>query len=103
MTDISCYGTIRLMFKPLVSEMPGFGAVVATFVRAPTIRFRCDFGKALGGSVSGKLVQSALDSFIKDTLVQMYVWPQRYVIPVIYVSTQSNHSLAWSDFLGWSG
>lgn len=88
-TDISCYGTLRLIFKPLVSEMPGFGAVIATFVRTPTVRFNMDFGKALGGSVSGRMVEKALDSFIKDTIVNMYVWPQRYVTPIIYVRPQT--------------
>lgn len=84
-TNISCYGTLRLIFKPLVSTLPGFGAIVITFPKPPVIRFNCDFGRALGGSVSGNMVRSALDSFIKDTLANMYVWPQRYVAPIIYV------------------
>ena len=82
-TNISCFGTLRLIFKPLVKEMPGFGAVIATFPRTPTIQFNVDFGKALGGSVSGTMVKTALDSFIRDTLVNLYVWPNRYVIPII--------------------
>lgn len=86
-TDISCYGTLRLIFKPLVSEMPGFGAVIATFTKTPTVRFNIDFGKALGGNVSGKMVKTALDSFIRDTIINLYVWPQRLVIPVIYDET----------------
>eukprot|EP00210_Caulerpa_lentillifera_P002283 g2193.t1 len=82
-TDISCSGTLRIVLKPIVSEIPCFGAIIASFLKAPALQFHCDFGRALGGSASGKMVKNALDPFIESTLASMLVWPHRIVIPII--------------------
>ncbi|CAD7701174.1 unnamed protein product [Ostreobium quekettii] len=82
-TDIQLVGGIRVVMKPLVDVIPGFGAVVVTALRPPSIKFNLDFGKALGGSMAGSPVKTLINGFLKDTLANMLVWPQRMVVPIL--------------------
>ena len=47
------------------------------------MHFRLDFGKAFGGSFSAKAIRLWLDPFIRETLTNMLVWPNRLVVPML--------------------
>ena len=47
------------------------------------MHFRLDFGKAFGGSFTAKGVRLWLDPFIRETLTEMVVWPNRVVVPIL--------------------
>ena len=47
------------------------------------MHFNLDFGAAFGGSFSAKAVRMWLDPFIRETLTNMLVWPNRLVIPML--------------------
>ena len=47
------------------------------------MHFRLDFGKAFGGSFSAKAIRLWLDPFIRETLTNMIVWPNRLVVPML--------------------
>ena len=65
-------------------------ALFSRFMRAfsvcrkpPLMHFRLDFGKAFGGSFTAKGVRLWLDPFIRETLTEMIVWPNRIVVPIL--------------------
>lgn len=58
------------------------GAVLARR-KPPLIRFKLDFGKAFGGSLVAKPIRLWLDPFIRETLTNMVVWPNRIVVPML--------------------
>ncbi len=43
----------------------------------PKVKFGLDFGPALGGRYTARPVGAFLDPFIRDTLANAIVWPQR--------------------------
>ena len=51
--------------------------------KPPLMHFRLDFGKAFGGSFTAKGVRLWLDPFIRETLTEMVVWPNRIVVPIL--------------------
>ncbi|EFJ40788.1 hypothetical protein VOLCADRAFT_107980 [Volvox carteri f. nagariensis] len=83
MLDITFAVTVRVLLRPLVPRLPGFVALMATVPKPPLIKYRLDFGKALGGSMLPKLVTPVIDYFIKGTLDRMLVWPNRIVLPIL--------------------
>lgn len=44
---------------------------------SPQVKFGLDFGPALGGRYTARPVAAFLDPFIRDTLANAIVWPQR--------------------------
>lgn len=51
--------------------------------KPPLMRFKLDFGKAFGGSMIAKPIRLWLDPFIRETLTNMIVWPNRIVVPML--------------------
>lgn len=47
------------------------------------MHFRLDFGRAFGGSWTAKPIRLWLDPFIRETLTEMLVWPNRMVVPML--------------------
>ncbi len=43
------------------------------------MKFALDFGPALGGRYTARPVAAFLDPFLRDTLANVVVWPQRWV------------------------
>ncbi|GFH27533.1 predicted protein, partial [Haematococcus lacustris] len=56
-TDISFVGSLRVTLAPLVDRLPGFGAAVVTFRKPPRLKYRLDFGHALGGQYIAGVVK----------------------------------------------
>ncbi|BDA44378.1 Synaptotagmin-5 [Coccomyxa sp. Obi] len=82
-TDLQVAGVARVILSPLVPVIPGFGAAVVALRKPPLMRFKLDFGKAFGGSIVAKPVRLWLDPFIRETLTNMVVWPNRIVVPML--------------------
>lgn len=83
LTDLSVTATLKLILKPLVPVVPGFGAAIVSLVNTPLIKFAVDFGPANTGAVVTRPVAAFLDPFIRDTLANMLVWPKRVVVPIL--------------------
>ncbi|KAG2493048.1 hypothetical protein HYH03_008711 [Edaphochlamys debaryana] len=86
--DISFAATARIKLYPLVDRIPGFVAAMATVPAPPLIKYRLDFGKALGGSVAPAAVTPVVNYFMKEVITGMLVWPQRLVVPILQETSQ---------------
>ena len=53
------------------------GAALVSLAAAPQVKFGLDFGPALGGRYTARPVAAFLDPFLRDTLANALVWPQR--------------------------
>jgi hypothetical protein len=73
----------RILLAPLLPEIPGFGAAVISLKKPPQIHFKLNFGAALGSSATAKPVQAWLDPFLRKTLADLLVWPNRIVVPIL--------------------
>ncbi|GIL85222.1 hypothetical protein Vretimale_10731 [Volvox reticuliferus] len=86
--DISFVAQVRVMLHPLVPRIPGFVALMATVPKPPLIKYRLDFGKAMGGSMAPAAVTPVINYFMRDIITKMLVWPQRLVVPVLQETEQ---------------
>ncbi|KAK9868031.1 hypothetical protein WJX84_002145 [Apatococcus fuscideae] len=82
-TDLQCSGVIRVLLAPLCPEIPCFGAAVVALRKPPLLHFKLDFGKALGSAYTAKAIRLWLDPFLRETLAQLIVWPNRLVYPIL--------------------
>eukprot|EP00249_Psilotum_nudum_P005353 c18796_g1_i1 orf=488-1900(+) len=79
--NLSAFGVLKLVFKPLKDEFPGFGAVTISLQEPPVVDFQTQF---LGGDmlmIPG--VDNAVDNIIWTALTDTLVWPNRIVIPIL--------------------
>ncbi|KQJ84947.1 synaptotagmin-5 [Brachypodium distachyon] len=79
--DIGFTGVFRLIFKPLVEELPCFGAVCFSLRKKKKLDFRL---KVIGGDISAiPGISDALEDTIKNAIEDSITWPVRKVIPII--------------------
>ncbi|KAH7437168.1 hypothetical protein KP509_05G059600 [Ceratopteris richardii] len=79
--DLVVFGILKLIFRPLKEQFPGFGAVTISLKEPPTVDFQTKF---LGGdllAIPG--VDNAVDNIILTALTDLLVWPNRLVIPIL--------------------
>ncbi|KAL2631426.1 hypothetical protein R1flu_016112 [Riccia fluitans] len=78
--DLHVSGVLKFILKPLMEEIPGFGAVLVAFSEAPDLDFNLKF---LGGDL-GALpgVDKLIDDSIRMALLDTVVWPCRILVPV---------------------
>ncbi|BBN09194.1 hypothetical protein MPTK1_4g17950 [Marchantia polymorpha subsp. ruderalis] len=78
--DLHVSGILKFILKPLLNEVPGFGAVLLSFSEAPDLDFNLKF---LGGDI-GALpgVEKLIDDSIRSALLDTMVWPCRIVVPI---------------------
>lgn len=79
--DLVVFGVLKLIFRPLRDQFPGFGAVTMTLREPPKVDFRTKF---LGGdllAIPG--VDKAVDNIILTALTDLLVWPNRLVFPIL--------------------
>ncbi|GLI60523.1 hypothetical protein VaNZ11_002529 [Volvox africanus] len=86
--DISFAATLRVVLRPLVPRLPGFVALMATVPKPPLIKYRLDFGKAMGGAVAPMAVTPVVNYFLRGVLDRMLVWPNRIVVPILQETPQ---------------
>lgn len=79
--DIGFTGIFRLIFKPLVEELPCFGAVCFSLRKKKKLDFRL---KVIGGEISAiPGISSALEDTIKNAIEDSITWPVRKIIPIV--------------------
>ncbi|MCO5595279.1 hypothetical protein L7F22_049320 [Adiantum nelumboides] len=79
--DLVVFGVLKLIFRPLKEQFPGFGAVTISLKEPPIVDFQTKF---LGGdllAIPG--VDNAVDNIILTALTDLLVWPNRLVIPIL--------------------
>jgi hypothetical protein len=76
-------GTVGVHLRPLVDEIPGFGAVIITLTKPPKINYHVDLGAAMGGAVVGGSVAAFVNQLLPQILDQLLVWPERIVTPLV--------------------
>ncbi len=70
-TDISFAASVRVRLSPLLDQIPGFGAMLMTFKKAPRYKYTLDCGK-LGGTYSAAIIKpiiAVVVSYVMDTLL----------------------------------
>ncbi|KAK2644895.1 hypothetical protein Ddye_020090 [Dipteronia dyeriana] len=79
--NIGFTGVFRLIFKPLVDEFPGFGAVSYSLREKKKLDFTL---KVVGGDMSTiPGLSDALQETIHDAVEDSITWPVRKVIPIL--------------------
>ncbi|KAK0570768.1 hypothetical protein LWI29_006232 [Acer saccharum] len=79
--NIGFTGVFRLIFKPLVDEFPGFGAVSYSLREKKKLDFTL---KVVGGDMSAiPGLSDALQETIHDAVEDSITWPVRKVIPIL--------------------
>lgn len=79
--NVSFTGIFRLIFKPLVEELPCFGALVYSLREKKKLDFTL---KVVGGntkSIPG--LSGAIEDTIRDAVEDSLLWPVRKVIPIV--------------------
>ncbi|XP_019440707.1 PREDICTED: synaptotagmin-5-like isoform X2 [Lupinus angustifolius] len=79
--NIGFTGVFRLIFKPLVDEFPGFGAVSYSLRQKKKLDFTL---KVIGGDMSTiPGLSNAIEEAIRDAVEDSITWPVRKVIPIL--------------------
>ncbi|KAL9275665.1 Synaptotagmin-5-like protein [Drosera capensis] len=79
--DIGFTGVFRLIFKPLVEEFPGFGAISFSLRQKKKLDFTL---KVVGGDISAiPGVSDAIEGTIRDAIEDSITWPVRKIIPIL--------------------
>ncbi|KAJ8434980.1 hypothetical protein Cgig2_027823 [Carnegiea gigantea] len=79
--DIGFTGVFRLIFKPLVAEFPGFGAVIFSLRKKKKLDFTL---KVVGGDISAiPGLYDAIEGTIRDAIEDSIMWPVRKIIPIL--------------------
>ncbi|KAL0311755.1 UNVERIFIED_CONTAM: Synaptotagmin-4 [Sesamum radiatum] len=79
--NIGFTGVFRLIFKPLVDEIPCFGAVCYSLREKRNLDFTL---KVIGGDISAVPgVSTALEDTIRDAIEDSITWPVRKIVPII--------------------
>lgn len=79
--DIGFTGIFRLIFKPLVTEFPGFGAVSFSLRKKKKLDLTL---KVIGGDISTiPGLSDAIESTIRDAIEDSIMWPVRKIIPIL--------------------
>lgn len=79
--NVSFTGVFRLIFKPLVDELPCFGALTYSLREKKKLDFTL---KVIGGntkSIPG--LSGAIEDTIRDAVEDSLLWPVRKVIPIV--------------------
>ncbi|XP_021741801.1 synaptotagmin-5-like [Chenopodium quinoa] len=79
--DIGFTGVFRLIFKPLVAEFPGFGAVSFSLRKKKKLDLTL---KVIGGDISTiPGLSDAIEGTIRDAIEDSIMWPVRKIIPIL--------------------
>ena len=73
---------VRLRLHALLHKMSAHTDCFFLCRQPPQIKFKLDFGKALGSAYTAKAVRLWLDPFLRETLADMIVWPNRIVVHI---------------------
>ncbi|XP_052182580.1 synaptotagmin-5 [Diospyros lotus] len=79
--DIGFTGVFRLIFKPLVDQLPCFGAVCYSLKEKKKMDFKL---KVIGGDIKAVPgLSDAIEGTIHDAIEDSILWPARKIVPII--------------------
>ncbi|XP_012076512.1 synaptotagmin-4 [Jatropha curcas] len=79
--NIGFTGVFRLIFKPLVEEIPGFGAVSYSLREKKKLDFTL---KVIGGDLSAiPGISDAIEETIRDAIEDSITWPVRKIVSIL--------------------
>ncbi|EMS65028.1 Extended synaptotagmin-1 [Triticum urartu] len=83
--NIGFTGTLRLLFKPLVAELPCFGAVCVSLREKSKVDFTL---KVVGGEMTAipgisDAIEETIQGTIRDTIEDTLTWPNRIIVPIV--------------------
>ncbi|XP_065849546.1 synaptotagmin-4-like [Euphorbia lathyris] len=79
--DIAFIGIFRLIFKPLVEEFPGFGAISYSLRKKKKLNFTL---KVIGGDLSAVPgISDAIEEMIRDAIEDSITWPVRKIAAIL--------------------
>ncbi|KAF2303798.1 hypothetical protein GH714_023480 [Hevea brasiliensis] len=79
--NIGFTGLFRLIFKPLVDEFPGFGAVSYSLREKKKLDFTL---KVIGGEISAiPGISDAIEETIRDAVEDSITWPVRKIVSIL--------------------
>ncbi|KAJ0984331.1 hypothetical protein J5N97_002687 [Dioscorea zingiberensis] len=79
--NIGFTGVFRLIFKPLVEELPCFGAVCYSLRQKKKLDFTL---KVVGGELSSiPGISDAIEETIHDAIEDSLTWPVRKIVPIL--------------------
>ncbi|WCJ30332.1 Calcium-dependent lipid-binding (CaLB domain) family protein [Euphorbia peplus] len=79
--DIGFTGIFRLIFKPLVDEFPGFGAISYSLRKKKKLDFTL---KVIGGDLSALPgISDAIEEMIRDAIEDSITWPVRKIAAIL--------------------
>ncbi|GJN16575.1 hypothetical protein PR202_gb03578 [Eleusine coracana subsp. coracana] len=79
--NIGFTGVFRLIFKPLVAELPCFGAICCSLREKSKVDFTL---KVIGGEMTAiPGISDAIEGTIRDTVEDTLTWPNRIVVPIV--------------------
>lgn len=79
--DIAFAGTVRVIFKPFVNDMPGFGAIVYSLKELENFDFKL---KVIGGDVTAfPGLEGVIEGTIKTAVLDSLLWPARNIFPIV--------------------
>jgi hypothetical protein len=81
-THIRAVATVGVHLKPLVDEIPAFGAAIITLEKMPKLSYNIDLGAAFG-KVLGGGIEQFLDNLLPNIIEGFLVWPERIVVPIL--------------------
>lgn len=81
-SNLRVSGAVRIMMKPIVDDVPVVAAMVVALKAPPQIHFTLEVGKQIGGALVVKPIMLWLDPFLRHTLTDLFVWPNRIVVPL---------------------
>lgn len=82
MVVLQMSGVMRVIMKPILDDVPVVAAVVVSLRAPPQINFKLEVGKQVGGALIVKPIMLWLDPFLRHTLTDLIVWPNRIVVPL---------------------
>uniref|UniRef100_A0A2C9W634 Uncharacterized protein n=2 Tax=Manihot esculenta TaxID=3983 RepID=A0A2C9W634_MANES len=79
--NIAFTGVFRLIFKPLVEEFPGFGAISYSLRQKKKLDFTL---KVIGGELSAiPGISDAIEETIRDAIEDSIMWPVRKIVAIV--------------------
>ncbi|KAK9102066.1 hypothetical protein Sjap_019320 [Stephania japonica] len=79
--NIGFTGVFRLIFKPLVDELPCFGAISYSLREKKNLDFTL---KVIGGDISSiPGLYDAIEGTIRDAIEDSITWPVRKIVPIL--------------------
>lgn len=92
-------GTLRISLKPLLPEIPGFGAAMVSLRQPPIVRFNLDFGKSMGGGYTAGAIKvrgplCPFLAFFALLVANTVLQPQHDVPPPPRTSSSTPRSLS---------